>query len=62
MEQEPILNNIYKEIKIVLVGDGGVGKTSFIKRFLTGEFETKYIATQGAVISSAVINTSKGLI
>ena len=29
--------------KLVLVGDGGVGKTAFVKRHLTGEFEKKYI-------------------
>lgn len=28
--------------KILLVGDGGVGKTTFVKRHLTGEFETQY--------------------
>jgi len=28
-----------------MVGDGGVGKTTFVKRHLTGEFEKKYIAT-----------------
>lgn len=33
--------------KVVLVGDGGVGKTTFVKRHRTGEFETKYIATVG---------------
>lgn len=33
------------EFKLVLVGDGGVGKTTFVKRHLTGEFEKKYIAT-----------------
>ena len=25
--------------KLVLVGDGGVGKTTFVKRHLSGEFE-----------------------
>ena len=29
--------------KCVLVGDGGVGKTTFVKRHITGEFEKKYI-------------------
>jgi len=28
-----------------MVGDGGVGKTTFVKRHLTGEFEKKYVAT-----------------
>ena len=33
------------EFKLILVGDGGVGKTTYIKRHLTGEFEKKYICT-----------------
>lgn len=27
----------------MLVGDGGTGKTTFVKRHATGEFEKKYI-------------------
>ena len=27
----------------LIVGDGGTGKTTFVKRHLTGEFEKKYI-------------------
>lgn len=33
------------EFKLVLVGDGGVGKTTFVKRHMTGEFEKKYVGT-----------------
>ena len=48
------------EFKLVIVGDGGVGKTTFIKRHITGEFEKKYIATQGAEISSLLFFTNHG--
>lgn len=34
------------EFKLVLVGDGGVGKTTFVKRHQTGEFEKKYVGKE----------------
>ena len=39
------------EIKLVLVGDGGVGKTTFVKRHLTGEFEKKYVGKNSQIIT-----------
>jgi len=33
--------------KIIVVGEGGVGKTSFIRRHTTGEFKPQYVATNG---------------
>ncbi|KAL7168303.1 hypothetical protein ACSBR2_038693 [Camellia fascicularis] len=29
----------YRSFKLVIVSDGGTGKTTFVKRHLTGEFE-----------------------
>jgi GTP-binding nuclear protein Ran len=52
--------HIVATFKLVLVGDGGVGKTTFVKRHLTGEFEKKYIATQGVEVNSIVFSTNHG--
>ncbi len=49
------------EFKLVLIGDGGVGKTTFVKRHLTGEFEKKYIATLGVEVHPMPFHTNKGL-
>jgi len=48
--------------KLLLVGDGGVGKTTFVKRHKTGEFEKKYVATLGVEVSSITFHTSRGAI
>eukprot|EP01017_Pseudomicrothorax_dubius_P002207 TRINITY_DN0_c941_g1_i2.p1 TRINITY_DN0_c941_g1~~TRINITY_DN0_c941_g1_i2.p1 ORF type:complete len:230 (+),score=69.86 TRINITY_DN0_c941_g1_i2:53-742(+) len=48
------------EFKLVLVGDGGVGKTTFVKRHKTGEFEKKYIATNGVEVTPMMFYTSHG--
>ena len=45
---------------MVLVGDGGVGKTTFVKRHLTGEFERKYIATLGVEVHPMTFYTNHG--
>lgn len=46
--------------KLVLVGDGGVGKTTFVKRHLTGEFEKRYIPTHGVEVHPMNFKTSRG--
>lgn len=48
------------EFKLVLIGDGGVGKTTFVKRHLTGEYEKKYIATVGVEVHPLTFFTSRG--
>ena len=46
--------------KCVLVGDGGVGKTTFVKRHVTGEFEKKYVATLGVEVHPMLFHTTRG--
>lgn len=50
------------EFKLILVGDGGVGKTTFVKRHLTGEFEKKYVATLGVEVYPLKFHTNCGQI
>ncbi|KAN0045125.1 hypothetical protein ACTA71_006653 [Dictyostelium dimigraforme] len=51
-----------EQIKLVLVGDGGVGKTTFVQRHLTGEFEPRYIPTLGVSVHPLVFYTNFGKI
>jgi len=37
--------------KITVIGDGGVGKTSLIKKYTKGSFKKEYIKTLGAQFS-----------
>ena len=39
-----------------MVGDGGVGKTTFVKRHKTGEFEKKYY---GKTLLTYIFNSVK---
>eukprot|EP00744_Colponema_vietnamica_P000557 GILI01000996.1.p1 GENE.GILI01000996.1~~GILI01000996.1.p1 ORF type:complete len:232 (+),score=75.64 GILI01000996.1:49-696(+) len=48
------------EFKLVLVGDGGVGKTTFVKRHISGEFEKRYEPTIGVEVRSLLFQTSRG--
>lgn len=58
-EQQQQKQNI-PTFKLLLVGDGGVGKTTFVKRHKTGEFEKKYIATVGVEVHPMVFYTNRG--
>lgn len=46
--------------KIVILGNGGVGKTTYIKKLLTGEFEKKYVPTLGVDVFSLKLDTNCG--
>ncbi len=48
------------QFKLVLVGDGGVGKTTFVKRHKSGEFEKKYVPTLGAEVHPMDFVTDRG--
>ena len=50
------------KLKICLAGEGAVGKTSLIRRFLFDQFEDKYTATLGAKVSrkSLTIEDARG--
>lgn len=48
------------EFKLLLVGDGGVGKTTLVRRHTTGEFERKYLPTLGVDVHPVVFHTNFG--
>lgn len=48
--------------KLVVVGDGGTGKTTFVRRHTTGEFERRYITTIGVNVSPLDFYTNRGKI
>lgn len=52
MPRDPGMLNVERmKAKVVLVGDGGVGKTSLIRRFTLNQYDDKYIATLGTKVS-----------
>ena len=61
---EEVVNPESKEdfkLKIVVVGDSGVGKTNLIKRFITNEFSENFKATIGVEFMSKTYKINKHL-
>lgn len=46
--------------KIVLAGSGGCGKTSWVRRHLTGQFSSVYVPTVGVKVHPLVYRTTRG--
>jgi len=43
------------KMKICLVGEEGVGKTSLVRRFVLSQFDEKYLRTVGTMVSKKVV-------
>ena len=46
-------------VKVVLIGEAGVGKTSIIMRYITNIFNPRQLATQGASYVSKIVEINK---
>mmetsp|Transcript_18515 Transcript_18515/g.20119 ORF Transcript_18515/g.20119 Transcript_18515/m.20119 type:complete len:219 (+) Transcript_18515:50-706(+) len=55
-------DSITPEFKLILVGDSGVGKTTFVRRHITGEFEKQSIEAHAAEVHPLRFNTNRGYI
>ncbi|XP_017094841.2 GTP-binding nuclear protein Ran-like [Drosophila bipectinata] len=48
--------------KCVIIGDGATGKTTFVKRHVSGGYGRQYVATLGVEVHPLRFNTSRGQI
>ncbi|MCK4717932.1 MAG: GTP-binding protein [Thermoplasmata archaeon] len=47
----------FTKLKYCLLGEGAVGKTSLIRRFVTDQFDDRYITTIGTKVSKKTVHT-----
>jgi len=59
-EEKQQKENYDYQYKLVLIGDGGTGKTTFVKRHESKEFDDNYIPTIGVKIHPIIFYTNKG--
>jgi small GTP-binding protein len=58
LRQEP--RRPLHEVKVIFVGDGGAGKTSLIKRFVSNDFDPKEPQTHGITITNHSATAEQG--
>ena len=56
------MSGVSYRFKLVLIGDECVGKSTYVTRNRTGEFEKDYIATMGVAVNTLSFNTSAGYV
>jgi len=48
------------KVKVILLGDGAVGKTSLIRRFVTDHFSDSYLMTVGTKVTKKEVEVGEG--
>lgn len=54
--------DIFREYKVVMIGNGGAGKSSIVKRLCFGEFSPQYVPTLGVEVHPVRFNTNYGIV